>query len=175
MHCLVFYCFNVLFTVLQWSLQFFCWGHFFQIFLRLIEWLTEADVALHPTSTLVQMSSLWLTLTRRGERQMFLSGAADVTSFSSAEAAGRDEPAWPRRVSVYVSTAKSDEFVVISLLRWVWRHLLVKHLTRRAVAECKQLYKHVSIRNRPVPGHAILDYDVIIIWWVQRIFNTENI
>jgi len=55
--------------------------------------LIEADVALHPTSTLVQMSSLWLTLTRPGERQVFLSGVDDVTSFSSAEAAGRDEPA----------------------------------------------------------------------------------
>jgi len=28
MHCLVFYCFTVLFTVLQWSLQYFCLGHF---------------------------------------------------------------------------------------------------------------------------------------------------
>ena len=37
-----------------------------------------------------------------------------------------------------------------------------------------QLSQH-SIRNMPVPGHAILDYDVITIWWVQRIVNTEYI
>ena len=28
MHCLVFYCFTVLFTVLQWYLQYSCSGHF---------------------------------------------------------------------------------------------------------------------------------------------------